>query len=781
MRIRYLKNMLLVVLSACFLIAGYLVLFYTFTVLPAAEIDTVYAKQSIIIEDRHGEFLFDFSEDEKRQFIPITGISDHIINATIAVEDEFFFTHRGVRLESFFRATWNNIKSASFSQGGSTITQQVIKNIFLTNEKKITRKIKEMFLAIKLEKQLSKEKILEIYLNTIPYGGVSYGIAEASNTFFGKKPDEVTIAEAAYLAALPNAPTFYSPYGSNRKSLEQRKNRILLLMLNQGKITREEYSQAQRENVHFRDRDTFSIKAPHFVFFVREMLEREYGPSLKALEGTKVKTTLDLAMHEAITELVQSFSLTLEERFGAKNSAALVLSAKTGEILSMVGSRDFFDRTIDGSVNILLSQRQPGSTFKPIVYAEAFEKGLRAETVLYDVQTQFSESCDKDYFESTLTGCYAPVNYTGRFSGPLTIREALAQSINIPAIKTLYLAGIPETIDLAKKMGISSIQYNANHYGLSFALGSTDITPLELAQAYNVFANDGIFVPYRWNKHVSRPAIRKRIMRETTARTITSILSDDNARAPIFGRNSALVVPNASVAAKTGTTNNSRDIWVVGYSPDVVVLVWAGNSDSTVLENRASGHALSPLFRDIMLVALQKYGVEHALFKEVDEVLSPTVPNIVQGIIDTEEPHSILHYITSDNITREPDDPTADSQYENWEFGVERWLNHHDIAKHQDLKINNQRFIINEPRKREMVILNEITTVSATVMTIPNTAYEFYINGHLIDSAATPTFRFLPSEFVQATDEEITLQVVATGDKGVYLAEQTYDLRSYGR
>ena len=264
------KNILLLLLSVAFFTSGYVTLFYTFTPLPDTETKNVASKQSIVLVDRNENFLFDFSVNEKRTFAPYEDISENTIKATIAIEDHLFFEHNGIRIDSFLRALINNIRTVSFSQGGSTITQQVIKNVFLTTEKKIERKMKEFLLAIKLEKQLSKEKILELYFNTISYGGVSYGIAEASNTFYGKKPNELTIAESAYLAAIPKAPTYYSPYGQNKKALEARKNHVLELMLFHNLITREEYREARKEAVYFQDQGTFSIRAPHFVFYVKE-------------------------------------------------------------------------------------------------------------------------------------------------------------------------------------------------------------------------------------------------------------------------------------------------------------------------------------------------------------------------------------------------------------------------------------------------------------------------------------------------------------------------------
>ena len=304
-------------------------------------------------------------------------------------------------------------------------------------------------------------------------------------------------------------------------------------------------------------------------------------------------------MQEEIEEMMQKFVKTdLEKRFAVSNIASVVLSAKTGEILSMVGSRDFFDNEVNGRVNIITSLRQPGSTFKPIAYAKAIEKGLTPRTIVYDVPTQFTAFCKKDRFESTKGGCYSPVNYTGTFTGPVSLRDALAQSINVPAVKTLYIADVAAVIQQARKMGVTSLTQGQNYYGLSLVLGGAEVTPLEMAQVYSVFANEGILVPYVWKHGEQKP--EKRVLERRVSQDITDMLSDDDARAPVFGRGSAMHITNPPVAVKTGTTNNARDIWIIGYSPDIIVLVWAGNSDNTPLEDDATGYYLAPLMRDVI-------------------------------------------------------------------------------------------------------------------------------------------------------------------------------------
>ena len=705
MYLNFLRKITLLGVSFIFLLGSFIVLFYALTPLPEINVGTIASKQSIILEDRNGVFLFDFSKNERRTFVPIEDIGENIKKATIAIEDHLFFEHNGIRIDSLIRAFIKNIQTQSFSQGGSTITQQVIKNVFLTTEKNIERKMKEFLLSSKLENELSKDEILEIYLNTIPYGGVVYGIGEASNTFFGKTPSDLTIAESAYLAAIPNAPTFFSPHGNNKTALEQRKNIVLSLMLEHNLISKEEYSEARNEYVHFREPNSFSIQAPHFVFFVRDLLERRYGASLKPLEGKKVQTTLDLELQNEVEDIIKKASPEFTSRFNGNNMAAVILSSK-GDILSMVGSRDFFEKEIDGGVNIITSLRQPGSTFKPISYAQAFEKGLQPETIVYDAQTQFNSLCDMDKLEtSEEENCYAPVNYSGNFSGPVSLRNALAQSINIPAIKVLYIAGLRDVIKLAERMGIKSIKNNPEQYGLSLGLGSVELTPLELAQAYNVFANDGLFVPYTWELQEKKQD-GDRVLEKNTARNITNILKDDNARAPLFGFNSPLKITSPEVAVKTGTTNNSRDVWVVGYSPDIVVVLWGGNSDGEVLESDASGFSLSNTFKEIMLIASKKYSTGSSYFPTTNSE-QHLGADILFGIQDRRKPHNILHYITKNDIYEQPKSPEDDPQYENWEFGVQNWIDEHeeDIDKKNNVTDNDRfQFSILSPRKEKEFI-----------------------------------------------------------------------------
>ena len=480
-----------------FLVIGAIMLFWvsSFKVPTSESIRERRVSESTKIYDRTGEILlYDTGGDVRRSIVPIEQISRHIKNATIAIEDKEFYSHIGVKPTAFIRATLVNILSLDFSQGGSTITQQVVKNSLLTSEKLISRKLKEWVIAVKLEQVMPKDEILSMYLNEIPYGGVIYGVEEASQAFFGKSSSEVSLSEAAYLAALPKAPTFYSPYGKNKERLEERKNLVLREMLRSEFITQEEYDSAILEKVNFVAKGDSSIKAPHFVFYVIDYIKNKYGEEAINSGGLRVTTTLDYDLQSIGEKIALDYALTNKKNFNAENTALVAIDPRNGEILTMVGSRDYFDEEIDGAFNVTLAKRQPGSTIKPFVYAKAFTKGYTPETVLFDLKTQFSTNCAPNNLTME-NGCYSPENYDGIFRGPITLRSALAQSINVPSVKVLYLAGLSESIRLARDMGLESLS-NKGDYGLTLVLGGGEVTPLEITGAYGVFANDGTKNPY---------------------------------------------------------------------------------------------------------------------------------------------------------------------------------------------------------------------------------------------------------------------------------------------
>lgn len=602
-----------IVAGAGLLIIGGVVLWVALSPIPSLDsLNTRKVAQSTKIYDRTEEtILFDLNSDVRRNLIPLEDISPYAIKAAIAIEDSEFYTHSGVRLFSFLRAVAVNIMQGGYVQGGSTITQQAVKLTLLTGEKSIVRKLHEWILAFKLEEAYTKDEILELYLNNTPYGGTLYGIEAASRAFFGKSASTLTLGESAYLAALPQSPTFLSPYGNNRDRLETRKNLVLERMRLLSYITQEEYDAAKKETVVFSPVQNSSIIAPHFVFYVREYLEEKYGPDVVE-EGLIVTTSLDVDLQNHAEEIVYRYAIENETKFNASNASLIALDPKTGEILSMVGSRNYFDKAIDGNFNATLAYRQPGSSFKPFVYAAALEKGYSPFTPVDDYPTQFSVACSaEDVFNSTYP-CYAPQNYDGQFRGPMTFMTALAQSRNIPAIKALYLAGIPETLDLAKRLGITSLG-TANEYGLSLALGAGEVPLLDMTAAFSAFANDGeLMKPVAVLKVTDmrgevleeyKPKGTQAVS-EAVARDINYMLSNNEARFPEYPPNNPFFFPGYDVAAKTGTTNDYRDVWTIGYTPTIAVGVWAGNNDNTPMEKRTAGFIISPLWNEFMDYAL---------------------------------------------------------------------------------------------------------------------------------------------------------------------------------
>jgi 1A family penicillin-binding protein len=675
--------------------AGLILMFVSTLQIPdLSSFDQRRVLQSTKIYDRTGEvLLYDLHQDVRRTIVPYENISHHIKNATVAIEDDTFFEHHGVRPLAIVRAMLANLMGSDIRQGGSTITQQVIKNSVLQPEKTITRKIKEAILAIKLEQQLSKEEILSHYLNESPYGGTIYGVEEASQAFFAKSASDVTLAEAAYLAALPQAPTYYSPYGPNRDALNNRKNQVLAQMLKHDFITNEEYEQAKNETVEFRPQSATGIRAPHFVFYVRDYLAKQYGEESLAERGFKVITTIDYELQEKAEEVAKKWALKNKVAFDAENAAIVAIDPKTGHILTMVGSRDYFDSEIDGNYNIALADRQPGSSFKPFVYAAAFEKGYTPETIIFDLKTQFSTACAVDFLE-TEGNCYAPVNYDNKFRGPMTLRSALAQSINVPAVKALYLVGVDEAIKFARDLGITTLT-NKGRYGLTLVLGGGEVKLLDMVGAYSVFANEG-------RKHDITGVLRiedadgsiieeytesegEQVVDRQVALQLSDVLSDNNARAPSYGWNSPLYFQGKDVAAKTGTTNDYRDTWIVGYSPSIAVGAWAGNNDNSSMAKQVAGFIVSPMWREFMDFALTKRPDEK--FPEPDPLPADLKP-ILRGAWFAEggsgssttlsgaltDAHDILHYVVKDNPRGPyPTNPASDSQYAYWEYPVSVW------------------------------------------------------------------------------------------------------------
>ncbi len=638
------------------------------------------------IYDRTGKIvLYNIHDNVRRTEIPFSEISPYVRQATVAIEDSHFYEHYGFRPTSFIRAAIVNVTTGGYSQGGSTINQQVVKNALLTREKTIKRKIKEIILAIKLDREVPKDTILQIYLNESPYGGTLYGVEEASLTYFNKHAKDVGLTEAAYLAALPQSPTYYSPYGKHLDELEKRKNLVLERMYELGYITEEQRNIAQGETVHFERDVSNSGKALHFVMYIREYLEQKYGADVVLNGGLRVVTTIDYDLQKKLEDIVKEGALENDRKYHASNSAAVAIDPRTGQILALVGSRDFFDTEIPGQYNIATAFRQPGSSIKPIVYAAAFAMGYTPETVLFDVPTQFSSRCDA--YGNPLGGakksdCYMPEDYDGKFRGPMSLRDALAQSINVPAVKLLYLTGLRNAVALSQAMGLSTIT-DPDRYGLSFVLGGGEITLLELTNAYGVFANNGIYNKPQGILEVrdGDDTILERFtpeeheaLPESVTSLVSSVLSDNVAKIPGYGpiASSQFYFGERPVAAKTGTTNDYRDVWVIGYTPSVVVGMWGGNNNNTPIDKRVAGLVLAPVWHKAMVAAVGTSSIEYF----PDPLPNTSSKPILRG--EYCNPNGV-HTILADVIKTNPDgpyptNPTSDPQYSLWDTAIQNWI-----------------------------------------------------------------------------------------------------------
>ena len=659
--------------------------------------------QSTKIYDRTGEILlYDLHQDVRRTVVPFENISRNIKNATIAIEDDQFYNHFGVEPKAVIRAAVTNFTQGDLlgGQGGSTITQQVIKNSVLQSEKTLTRKVKEWILAVKLERELSKDEILSIYLNESPYGGTIYGVEEASQSFFGKSASDLSLAESAYIAALPQAPTYLSPYGNHKDDLDARQKLVLKRMLVNNFINQQEYDEAINTPVEFQPQAVANIRAPHFVMYIKEQLVKKYGEEALSERGLKVITTLDYDLQKEAERILYERGLTNVEKFKANNAGLVAVDPKTGDLLSMVGSRDYFSKDIDGNFNVTLANRQPGSSIKPFIYATAFTKGYLPDTVVFDVQTQFSPLCPPDS-KSSESPCYSPNNYNHKFVGPINLRNALAQSLNIPAVKVLYLAGLRDSLKLASDMGLTTLNPNdADKYGLTLVLGGGEVKLIDMTYAYGVFANEGVkaeprsilrIEDNRGNIIEENKVSTKKVLDRNVALMISDILSDNVARTPLWGANSLVNFPGRSVASKTGSTNNLRDAWLMGYAPNIAVGTWVGNNDNSAMGGGLSGLIVTPMWREFMDIALKKLPEESfaqptinkagvkpiirgeyidtsVLFEQLQENKQIDISSVYNNI------HNILHFVNrNDPLGPDPVDPTKDDHYLNWEYGVQAW------------------------------------------------------------------------------------------------------------
>lgn len=662
-----------------FALIGTIFYFYILKDLPSpGKLSTTPYPISTYILDRHGKLLFEIFTDERRDPITLAELPDYVKNSTIAIEDRNFYQHHGLSYSGISRALFNNIQylfchltknncQLSF-QGGSTITQQLVKNVLLTPERTVRRKIKEALLTIIVEQKYTKDEILEMYLNHVPYGGTAYGIESASQTYFNKPAKKLSIAEATILAGLPQAPTKFSPYGVDPQAYKNRQKTVIRRMVEDGYITPSQAQKIINTKVEFASPSNL-IYAPHFVLWVKSLLVEKYGQKTVEQGGLRVTTTLDLDLQKFAQENIKNEIAKLKN-YHVSNGAALVTHPSTGQILAMIGSADYFNKKNDGNVNLVLSRRQPGSSIKPLNYALGIENyNIFSSSIIADIPTCFSV---------TGQSLYCPENYDGQFHGPVQARYALSNSYNIPAVRVLAKNGIDSFITTASAMGITGWK-DRSKYGLSLTLGGGDVRMIDMAVAYGVLANYGqkvnlnpiLEVKNHLGKTLEQakcqpsPTITpsdktnkqkeftipytlcnsQPVISPETAYIITNILSDSQARAATFGN--SLNVPNhPEVAVKTGTTNDLRDNWTIGYSPDVLVATWVGNFDNSPMSHIASGiTGAAPIWKNI---------INHALNdkKQRADLSQHLLDNSLQKFNLKEQP--TLQWIKPDNVINLP-------------------------------------------------------------------------------------------------------------------------------
>lgn len=750
------------------LIGGAALIAMLFRDLPSVnDISSAQSIESTRITDRTGTIiLYELYKDQRRISIPLEEIPDYVRHATIAIEDKDFYSHEAISYRGILRSLIANVLERSIVQGGSTITQQLARTMFLTTERttfqKIIRKLKEIIVAYRIEHQYSKDKILELYLNQIPYGGELYGIESASQAIFKKPAKDLTLAESALLASLPKGPSYYSPWGSHVPELLKRKDVVLAKMAEQGFITEEEMTRAQNVPLRFAPRSK-NMLAPHFVLAVTKYLNATYGEQFVRTAGLTVRTTLDANLQTIAERAVLGGATRNSLLYDGENAALVAQDARTGEIIALVGSRNYFDETIDGQFDIATQGlRQPGSAIKPFAYYAAFVKGYTPSTILFDVPTDFNATTNPN-------ATYMPSNFDGAFRGPVTMRQGLGQSLNIPAVKTLYLAGLPETVRIAQTFGITTLS-DPWHYGLSLALGGGEVKLIDLIGAYSVFARDGIkqtqtiILEVRDKNNTILESFTPRGVRVGDAqatRLVNDILSDIETRSGLFHGSLPLTIfPGYDIALKTGTTNDYRDAWAFGYTPSLVVGVWAGNNNNRPMQAQGGSIlAAIPIWNQFMRDALPFFPQESFIKPEPITTNKPIlngeyITTLVWNNQTYPHIHDILYYVEKNNPRGPlPLNPNADPQFIHWEEAALEWARanvpqfeqyNHPLPSGATLQnttsyTQKTSITIHAPRSGDFIRVTSPLTISGTINPVHRIEkIELLINNVVVASDTMP-------------------------------------------
>lgn len=758
--------------------------------------DRLVAESTRIYDKTGNTLLFEAGKDVKRTTIKIEDINDYVKWSTIALEDQNFYQHKGFEAKSFIRAVWRKFTGGSMS-ATSTLTQQFIKNAIVGDDKTYTRKIKELILAVQLERKYSKDEIIMMYLNEVGYGGVNYGVAAASNSYFHKTPKDLTVAEAATLASLVQRPTYFL---NNTDDLKWRRDYCLEQMQKLGKISQDEADTAKKEEIVLAKEISYK-KAPHFVDYVISQLEDDYGSTFMN-QGYKVITSLDWDKQQ-LAEKAVADNMDNIRNYGGSNASLVNLDSKTGQILAMVGSYDYYAEDYEGQVNVATSPRQPGSSFKPFVYYTAFAKGYTPNTVLFDLKTTFP-------IES---GSYTPQNYSGSTSGPITMQKALGNSLNIPAVKTLYLAGLNNVLDVADSLGYSTLK-DRERFGLSLVLGGAEVKLIEHTSAFATLAREGVRHPissivkvedqkgntiYEWQNQETQ------VLNQEAAQTLNQALSNPANRLSAFAKFS---ITGHTTAGKTGTTQEYHDGWAMGYTPSFATGVWVGNNDNSAMNSHADGSMIAlPIWNQYMSSILEglpdekfnqpppsnsnkavlwgDVGVKEK--KKVDKYTQKIIPDECLAsypadyIVEKEytEAHTILYYINKDDPKGSaPKNPKDDPMFTAWETPILEWTktqpdyfnkDNKDLFESCDLRDNDQKpeITINSPSNNEIYTAKsfsiDVDFKIGTNRTITKTVYK--IDETIIDSRTFAPWTTV-YEPTNLTAGDHTLKIILSDDKG---------------
>lgn len=761
------------------------------------------------ILDRNGKLLYDVYVDQRRTPVTLSDLPEYLKKGTIAIEDKSFYTHQGFDPLGYLRIVQNLITKQRLI-GGSTLTQQLVKNVLLTPERTPIRKLKELILTLQIEKKYTKDEILTLYLNEAPYGGSAYGVGTAAEVYFGKSVKDLNLVECAFLAGLPQRPPYYSPYLNPNKAYIGRTQEVLRRMREDGYITTDQEKEARTslDNLEFQPKGA-DFKAPHFVQYVQNILNERYGEEAVDRGGLKVTTTLDLDLQEKAQDIV-SEEIEKVQNLHIGNGAAVAIDPQTGEILAMVGSKNFNAKDYDGQVNVTTSLRQPGSAIKPVVYAKALEKGYTAASVLVDAPTNFPGGANQPD--------YTPVNYDGKFRGPVQLRYALANSLNIPAVKLIALVGIKDVLSLANNMGITSLEPTPammSRVGLSLALGGGEVRLVELTSAYSAFLNQGyrvdpvaiLEVQDQNGKVLEKNTPKKgnQVIPAEVSYIISNVLSDNDARKDTFGLNSLLNIPGRAIAVKTGTTNDRRDNWAIGGSPQIIVGTWVGNNDNSAMKQVASGvSGASPIWNRIIKAALN--GKPSVPFDTPSEITTATVDKVSglkshdgfpdrteyfvkgtepgddtmhvnlkvckgEGKLATPSDVAANNYDNKEFIVLKEEDPTAQAGAENkWQKGIIDWINAQpDNAKYKvpteyctgvtSAPINID-FVSPKDRSSNLDKSMKISFTIQALNNLTNVSLE-------VDGSTVRSYTSGPYEFdTELTNGVHTLRAIAKDDKG---------------